>query len=52
LENEKYQQMRINSYKLVDENFKIDSQIYKWIDIYKSLLNETSITNFDTQRND
>ncbi|TYC08805.1 glycosyltransferase [Bizionia gelidisalsuginis] len=40
LKKENYQQMRINSYKLVDENFKVDSQIYKWIDIYKSLLNE------------
>ena len=28
--------------KLVDENFKVDSQIYKWIDVYKSLLNENS----------
>src|SRR5690606_12507995 len=42
LEKDKYQQMRINSYKLVDENFKVDSQIYKWIDVYKSLLNENS----------
>lgn len=40
LDTQKYQQMRINSYKLVDENFKVDSQIYKWIDVYKSLLNE------------
>lgn len=40
LEKEKYQQMRMNSYKLVDENFKVDSQIYKWIDTYKYLLNE------------
>jgi len=40
LDKEKYQQMRINSYNLVDENFKVDSQIHKWIDIYKSLLYE------------
>ncbi|MEM0519054.1 glycosyltransferase [Aequorivita flava] len=40
IEPDKYQQMRINSCKLVDENFKVDSQIYKWIDVYKSLLNE------------
>jgi glycosyltransferase involved in cell wall biosynthesis len=40
LDKEKYQQMRINSYKLIDENFKVDSQIHKWIDVYKSLLNE------------
>lgn len=45
LDQEKYQQMRINSCKLVDENFKVDSQIYKWIDIYKSLLNENSKQN-------
>lgn len=32
-----YQQMRNNSYKLIDENFEIKSQIYKWIDIYKNL---------------
>jgi len=40
LKKKNYQQMRINSYKLVDENFKVDSQIHKWIDTYKSLLNE------------
>tara|TARA_R100000306_G_scaffold140_1_gene288 strand:+ start:7278 stop:8408 length:1131 start_codon:yes stop_codon:yes gene_type:complete len=42
LENENYQQMRLNSHKLVDENFKVDAQIHKWIDVYKSLLNENS----------
>lgn len=42
LDKEKYQQMRINSYKLVDDKFKADSQIYKWINIYKSLLNENT----------
>ncbi|UAB80434.1 glycosyltransferase [Marixanthomonas sp. SCSIO 43207] len=35
-----YQEMRKNSYKLIDEMFKIDLQIHIWIDIYKSLLNE------------
>jgi len=40
LDEDKYQQMRYNSYKLIDENFKVDTQIYKWIDVYKSLLNE------------
>lgn len=40
LNNEQYQQMSLNSYKLVDENYKVDSQIHKWINIYKSLLNE------------
>lgn len=35
-----YQEMRTNSYKLIDEKFKIDLQIHIWIDIYKSLLNE------------
>src|SRR5690606_22314311 len=42
LENESYQQMRLNSHKLVDENFKVDAQIHKWIDVYKSLLNENT----------
>jgi glycosyltransferase involved in cell wall biosynthesis len=42
LDKGKYEQMRINSCKLVDENFKVDSQIHKWIHIYKSLLNEYS----------
>lgn len=37
LNNEQYQQMSLNSYKLVDENYKVDSQIHKWINIYKSL---------------
>ncbi len=37
LEKNQYHQMRLNSYKLVDENFKVDTQIHKWIDIYKTL---------------
>jgi glycosyltransferase involved in cell wall biosynthesis len=40
LEKKEYQQMRINSCKLVDENFKVDSHMHKWMNIYKSLLNE------------
>ncbi|PVW15744.1 glycosyltransferase family 4 protein [Marixanthomonas spongiae] len=40
LDKDKYQQMCTNSYKLIDEKFNVDSQINKWIDIYKSLLNE------------
>lgn len=42
LNNEKYQQIRANSYKLVDENYKVDTQIYKWIEIYKSLTHENT----------
>jgi glycosyltransferase involved in cell wall biosynthesis len=40
LDKDKYQQMRKNSVRLVDENFRIDTQIYKWIDVYKTFLNE------------
>ncbi len=40
LEKEQYHQMRLNSYKLIDKNFKVETQIHKWIDIYKSLQNE------------
>lgn len=38
LDRKKYEQMCINCYKLVDDKFKVNSQIYKWIDIYKSIL--------------
>lgn len=41
-DKEEYKQMRLNSYKLVDENFKVDTQIHKWIEIYKNLLDENS----------
>lgn len=37
LNQDMYQQMRLNSCKLVDENFRIDLQIDKWIDTYKNL---------------
>lgn len=40
LNKEEYERMRLNSYKLIDENFNINSQIYKWIYIYKSILNK------------
>lgn len=40
LDKEEYHQMQLNTYKLIDENFRVDTQIYKWIDVYKTLLNE------------
>lgn len=40
IDEEKYEEMSKNCYKLVDDNFKVDSQIYEWIDIYKRVLCE------------
>ena len=37
MESVNYQRMRINSCKLVDENFRIDTQIHKWIEVYKNI---------------
>jgi glycosyltransferase involved in cell wall biosynthesis len=42
LDRKKYKQMRINSHKLVDDNFKVELQIHRWINIYKNLLNENT----------
>jgi glycosyltransferase involved in cell wall biosynthesis len=42
MNKEEYKQMRLNSCNLVDENFKIDTQIYKWIALYENLLNDTA----------
>ncbi|HHX70624.1 MAG TPA: glycosyltransferase family 4 protein [Gallicola sp.] len=42
LDKIEYKQMRLNSYKLVDENFKVDTQIHKWIEIYKNILDENT----------
>lgn len=42
LDKEEYKQMRLNSCKLVDENFRVNTQIYKWIDLYKNILNENT----------
>lgn len=39
LSTEKYEEMKVNSYKLVDENFKVDSQIHEWLRIYNDVLN-------------
>lgn len=42
LDKEEYKQMRLNSCKLVDDNFKVDSQIHKWITLYKKILDENA----------
>lgn len=40
MDNKTHEHMCLNSYKLVDENFRVESQIHRWIDIYKNVLNE------------
>lgn len=38
LNNEEYEELRVNSKKLVDENYNIDTQIVQWIEVYSNLL--------------
>lgn len=40
LEKKEYELMRLNSVKIVDENYNVNTQINKWINIYEEILYE------------